>query len=263
MEIQTFIREKIREDVLRVLEIGSGSGYFLRELSEEFPLVSFFGVDPFITGVKKENLHLLPLKAEDIPGIEGWFDIIFSIHSFHHLHNPEVFIKNAFEKLSGGGRLIIWDWNRGADTGVPEYYYSINEVRKMVKETDLVEEGIENFGDENMFVFRKHRFNVAVATDDGKTIFKGMFGRAGYFYIYQFNKNTYKLKEKRKNPYRDTFQHLKTYDVYSVVSDCSHILTGNIGKKGENRLKELGVHILKEKSPIEEGLRRILDIFKY
>jgi len=47
------------------------------------------------------------------------------------------------------------------------------------------------------------------------------------------------------------------------VSDCSHILTGNIGKKGENRLKELGVHILKEKSPIEEGLRRILDIFKY
>ena len=121
MEIQTFIREKIREDVLRVLEIGSGSGYFLRELSEEFPLVSFFG----------------------------------SIHSFHHLHNPEVFIKTALEKLSGGGRLIIWDWNRGADTGVPEYYYSINEVRKMVKETDLVVERIENFGDENLFVFQK------------------------------------------------------------------------------------------------------------
>ena len=97
MEIQTFIREKIREDVLRVLEIGSGSGYFLRELSEEFPLVSFFG----------------------------------SIHSFHHLHNPEVFIKNALEKLSGGGRLIIWDWNRGADTGVPEYYYSIQEFKKI------------------------------------------------------------------------------------------------------------------------------------
>ena len=258
MDIGRVVRENIT-NALRVLEIGSGSGTFLRELAEEYPAVSFVGIDPFSQESKNENLEFISLRAEDICQIPGWFDIIFSIHSFHHIQNPEAFLNCAQKKISGMGKLIILDWDKLADTGIPEDYYSIGEITSMAKKAGFLPVDVSSNGEENLFIFSCKEFNVAVASDDGTNVFKGMFGRAKFLYVYKIMGNEYEFVKRRRNIYSNTFQHLKTYDVYSLVNDCSYIITGNIGKRGEVRLKGLGVHILKVKGGIEESIKNLLN----
>jgi predicted Fe-Mo cluster-binding NifX family protein len=96
---------------------------------------------------------------------------------------------------------------------------------------------------------------IAIPTNDGKTIFPKMLGMAKYFYIYtttggrQFN-----LVEKRLNPYETKMQHLKTLDVYAVISDCEVIIAALIGKKGIERLREKGIKLFFRKGDIQDAL---------
>ncbi len=99
---------------------------------------------------------------------------------------------------------------------------------------------------------------VAVATNDGKTVFPKMLGMAKYFYIYTTTDGArFDLVEKRTNPYETTMQHLKTLDVYAVINDCPVVIAAVVGKKGIERLRERGVRLFFGKGNIEEALTRI------
>jgi hypothetical protein len=44
---------------------------------------------------------------------------------------------------------------------------------------------------------------IAIPTADGETVFPGMLGRAGKFFIFEMDtENSIRLKEKRENPMR-------------------------------------------------------------
>jgi len=89
---------------------------------------------------------------------------------------------------------------------------------------------------------QKKNIRIAIPTNNGKTIFSGMLGRAKYFYVYKMSPEGQSICiDKRKNPYETSLQHLKTLDVYEVIHDCSIIIAHKIGKKGIERLKERGV----------------------
>ena len=99
---------------------------------------------------------------------------------------------------------------------------------------------------------------MAIASSDGKTIFRGMFGQSPYLFVYTYltDKNKLKLARMVKNKYDKTLQHLKTYDVYDQVSECQAIIAKSIGKKGQERLNKLGVRfILNPSSQIEEIIK--------
>ncbi len=103
---------------------------------------------------------------------------------------------------------------------------------------------------------------IAVPTNDDITIFPGMLGRAKYLNIYEITTDEKFgekciLIEKRKNPYENTLQHLKTLDVYRVISDCSIIIATKIGKKGIERLKARNMEIRFAKGPISSILKNI------
>ena len=96
---------------------------------------------------------------------------------------------------------------------------------------------------------------VAVPTNDEINIFPKMLGMAKYLLIYEIeNKENFKLTEKRKNPFADTMQHLKTLDVYDLINDCSIIISAHIGKKGITRLQNRGMKLFFEKGNIQEAL---------
>jgi predicted Fe-Mo cluster-binding NifX family protein len=102
-------------------------------------------------------------------------------------------------------------------------------------------------------------FLIAVPTSDGKIIFPKMLGMAKYFYVYRTEEGQpYELIEKRINPYETTQQHLKTLDVYEVISDCRIIIAALIGKKGITRLQELGMELFFRTGDIQEALRSVL-----
>jgi len=116
-----------------VLEIGAGSCRIIAELVERYNIKGA-GIDPFIAPAQRLGLECLRLRAEDLEGLEGQFDLIFSVHSLHHLGQPKVALKRAQQKLRPGGRLLIIDWRAGAQTGIPEHYFSLVEVRQMATE---------------------------------------------------------------------------------------------------------------------------------
>ncbi|MCD6379313.1 hypothetical protein J7M07_02555, partial [bacterium] len=97
-------------------------------------------------------------------------------------------------------------------------------------------------------------------TNDGINIFTKMLGMAKYFFIYEIeNREHYKLIEKRKNPFVDTMQHLKTLDVYEIINDCSIIISARIGKKGITRLRERGMKLFFEKGNMKKALIVVLN----
>lgn len=102
---------------------------------------------------------------------------------------------------------------------------------------------------------RENRVRIAIPTDDGINIFRRMLGRARKMFIYEIeNGMQFKLIEKRNNPFAGTMQHLKTLDVYELISDCDIIISGNIGKKGIKRLRERGMELFFKKGNIQEAL---------
>jgi len=101
---------------------------------------------------------------------------------------------------------------------------------------------------------------LAVPTSDGQTIFSNMLGRAKYFYVYTLeNGKHYHFLEKRDNPYAITNQHLKTLDVYTIISDCKIIVSAFIGKKGIQRLREKGVMLIFKQGSISNALASLIN----
>ncbi len=103
----------------------------------------------------------------------------------------------------------------------------------------------------------KKSLKIALPTNDGINIFPKMLGMAKYMFIYETeNGNSFKLTEKRVNPYEKILQHLKTLDVYALLNDCPVIIFAHIGKKGINRLEKRGVKLYFLKGSIEEALNK-------
>jgi len=100
---------------------------------------------------------------------------------------------------------------------------------------------------------------IAIPTNDGITIFRGMLGRSKKMYIYEIeNGIKVSLVEKRNNPYSETMQHLKTMDVYELLRDCTIIISATIGKKGIERLQKRGVKLFFKKGNIQEALADVI-----
>ena len=102
---------------------------------------------------------------------------------------------------------------------------------------------------------KQNRIRIAIPTDDEINIFTKMLGMAKYMFIYEIeNGNRFKLIEKRNNPFADTMQHLKTMDVYELISDCNIIISGNIGKKGITRLREREMELFFKNGNMQKAL---------
>jgi len=106
---------------------------------------------------------------------------------------------------------------------------------------------------------KKTIIRIAVPSNNGKDIYKGMLGRADKFFIFEIDEGKkFSLIEERKNPYSRSMQHLKTLDVYNLIKDCSVILSAKIGKKGIDRLRQRNVRLIFRKGKIDEQLISIL-----
>ena len=251
----------IKENVKKcsaILEAGTGSGDMLRELSKSYNAISC-GIDPYINETDEGFVHFLPLGAEQLAKLPRLYDLIFTVHSLHHFTNPKTFLRGVEEKLSMNGRLIIVDWRRGAKTGVYEKYYSLEEITDWIGEYNfkILEKGTV---EKNLFIVAalKNRL-LAAATDDGKNIFNGMFGRSPYFDIYSIQDDKkFKYIKRITNIYAETIQHLKTYDVYNEVSLCQALLAARIGKKGQERIEDLGIKMFFKRGSIKKAIYDIV-----
>ncbi|MCD6117574.1 methyltransferase domain-containing protein [bacterium] len=238
------------------LEIGSGSGYELAKLAQKFNARGT-GIDPYASEYLSANIEILKKSAEKIDTIHKWFDVVFSIRSFHHLDKPQICTKKLKSVTGWKGRCFLIDYHKGAQTGFIEHYYSIDEAAAIIENSGL--NILEKKCIDDLFVISAtlNRWKIAVASNiDRETIFPKMFGQAPLFAIYTFSPDTgFELSEFRKNIFEKTLQHQKTFDVYNLVNDCQAVVSAKIGKKGIERLNQLGVSLFFNQGSIKHALK--------
>lgn len=109
----------------RLLEIGSGAGYFLREARESGFDVESVELNPAQADFIRESLAVV--CHTEIPGRDRWgtFDIIYSCDVLSHLYDPIVEVQQMRNLLRPGG-LLIFETGNLAD--VEQKYYSLYPV---------------------------------------------------------------------------------------------------------------------------------------
>jgi SAM-dependent methyltransferase len=120
----------------RVLEIGCGTGHWLRQL--QHLNVSAMGVDPSWPMLSRARAKLGPGRliracAENLPFANGRFDSTFSINAHHHFSDKHKAIEETRRVLRPGGALmmIALDPHAGADQWwVYDYFAGTLEIDK-------------------------------------------------------------------------------------------------------------------------------------
>ena len=101
----------------RVLDVGCGTGYVLRQLAARLPRAGeFLGVDPAPTMIEvarrassDERVQFVRGTAERLAAEEGTYDLVVSTTSFDHWTDQAAGIRECARVLAPGGVLVLTD----------------------------------------------------------------------------------------------------------------------------------------------------------
>lgn len=114
--IRTFVKGK---ETFSLLEIGTGSGFFMTFLESEFPNAELVGLeyDPRLvelTQSKVRNAKIVQGNAETFNFEAEKFDIIVSFQVIEHLYNPVAMLTSVKKHLKTDGIFIFTTPNLGS-----------------------------------------------------------------------------------------------------------------------------------------------------
>jgi SAM-dependent methyltransferase len=89
----------------RVLDVGCGSGMLVFALGLG-GVRDVTGVDPFMSAPRDLSTGGR-LRRQDLSEVEGLYDLIMFHHSFEHVPDPAASLRQALERLTPGGRVLI------------------------------------------------------------------------------------------------------------------------------------------------------------
>lgn len=101
-----------RRQDLEILEIGTGSGFFLDFAREVFPKSRFSGVEYderllAETASRAPHANLIQGNAENFDFGQGRFDLVVSFQVIEHLYNPGAMLDNVRAHLKPGGIFLV------------------------------------------------------------------------------------------------------------------------------------------------------------
>lgn len=106
------------KDNFRVLEVGSGPGFYTKLLLDAFPNLEVYclEINPTFINYAKHNLmeysgriHFVNESIEKTPFLDNSFDFVISRLVFQHLEKPYIAIKEIYRILKNNGKNIILD----------------------------------------------------------------------------------------------------------------------------------------------------------
>jgi ubiquinone/menaquinone biosynthesis C-methylase UbiE len=101
----------------RVLDVGCGTGYLLRELAGQWPQASeLTGIDPApsmieaaTASARDPRLGFRVGAAERLPFPDGSFDLVVTTTSFDHWSDQQAGLRECARVLTHGGHLVLVD----------------------------------------------------------------------------------------------------------------------------------------------------------
>ncbi|MBE0672677.1 MAG: class I SAM-dependent methyltransferase [Anaerolineales bacterium] len=120
-----------------ILEVGSGTGYWLNMLRQVTP--NLYGLDYSMGMIRQARrqpaaLHLSRGIGTQLPYQSGTFDLIYCVDAIHHFGDHRAFIREAFRLLKPNGALAIIGHDPHA-ADIPSWY--IYDYFDTVYDTDL------------------------------------------------------------------------------------------------------------------------------
>jgi arsenite methyltransferase len=169
------IAERLREiEANKVLEIGCGVGYNLRNLAERFPDCQFTGMDlsaDHVTSVRKEaarseNLDFEQGDFHNLRFEPDFFDALFAVECLCQGSDWQSPIAESQRVLRSGGRFVVIDCFRQAP--FVEYDADLQLAARLVEKTMAVDE----FAVVNLWlqVAEEHGFKIVEQLDLSESI---------------------------------------------------------------------------------------------
>jgi ubiquinone/menaquinone biosynthesis C-methylase UbiE len=102
----------------RMLEVGTGSGFFTTFVEQEFPQAEIAGIeyDPRLVELGQAKVKRAVIEqgnAEELLLPDGSFDIVVSLQVIEHLYRPERMLSRVHALLRPGGTFIFTTPNVG------------------------------------------------------------------------------------------------------------------------------------------------------
>ncbi len=96
----------------KILDVGCASGWFLSNVSDEYPGATCFGIDVYEKGIqygKKiyPSLNFKVAKAEKIPFKANEFDLVICTEVLEHVDDPKVVLNEIKRVLKKNGQAVI------------------------------------------------------------------------------------------------------------------------------------------------------------
>jgi len=116
-----FILDKAEPLYGDILEIGTGKGHFTLVLAQEGYRFTSVDISEEEQEIAKLNLKYFELEdfvdfkignAENLNFKDNSFDIIFSVHTIHHLNNPFKAMDEFIRIITFEGKIVLSDFNK-------------------------------------------------------------------------------------------------------------------------------------------------------
>jgi ubiquinone/menaquinone biosynthesis C-methylase UbiE len=145
-----------------LLDIGCGTGYFLKLIRSSGFSGSALGLDLSVNMLKKarqtsERTIFLGGQSEVLPFRDDSFTVVVCNNAFHFFLEPRSFLRDVHRVLKDGGKLYVTDWDDEFwACWLCDYYlrfkdpahtkvYGADELRALVTAEDFQGEFIESY----------------------------------------------------------------------------------------------------------------------
>ncbi|MDP8266926.1 MAG: class I SAM-dependent methyltransferase [Candidatus Aceula meridiana] len=118
---RAIVIEKVEPIKGKILEVGSGKGYFAIALAQKGYKFTSIDISSQEQQIAKNNLADFGLSeavnfqvadAIDMPFSDGIFDIVFCVNSFHHMENQFSVLREIIRACKPKATIVINDFNQ-------------------------------------------------------------------------------------------------------------------------------------------------------
>lgn len=161
---ETIVKALNLDNPKNLVDYGAGTGLLTFHIADHYPNARIFALDIEPAMVEEiqhssdcENVFAIEITDNEMPFADEDIDAVWCITVLHEMQSPDIWLKNVYNKLKPGGKLLIVDWSKKQNTEVkagPPIDHRIDD--------SIIISSLENIGYKNIILIDEFRNNYAI-----------------------------------------------------------------------------------------------------